>query len=565
MNTQEKYNRWLESEFVDENLKKELRSMSKQQIEEAFYKDLEFGTGGLRGIMGAGTNNMNTVVVKKATYGFGKYLLENDKDAATKGVVIAHDNRNNSDVFTLDAAKVLAALGIKTYIFDALRPTPELSFAIRYLKAAGGIVVTASHNPKEYNGYKIYNQDGCQLILEQSDKVLQKINEIEDELAIESKYDQDLIVVLPKEVDEAYYQMVMDTRISTNIGEENLKVIYSPQHGTGYVPVMEVLKRSKFNVIDVKEQAYPSVTFENTITPNPEEKDAYNLAIEYAKKYNADLIITTDPDCDRVGVVVFDKENNPIYMTGNQTGSILMDYILSARKQKGKLADNSIVYNTIVTSPLGEKVANMHNVKCEQTLTGFKYIGDKIAKALQNNGPVFQMGYEESYGYLLNTHVRDKDGVQSVLLICEMAAYYKTLNMSLYETFEKLQQKLQYHVESQYSYKVSGSAGLAKISQLMEYLRYENMDYIADEKVKTKEDYMSLQKVTADKVETLDYEKSNVLRYVFDDNSFIAIRPSGTEPKCKFYFAFCGKTAKEANERHDKMKKFILSKIENGI
>ena len=282
MNASEKYQKWLRSNAVDEVLKEELKNMNEKQIKEAFYKDLEFGTGGLRGIMGAGTNNMNSIVVKKATYGFGLYLLENDKEASTKGVVIAHDNRKNSDVFTLDAAKVLAALGIKTYIFDSLRPTPELSFAVRYLHAAGGIVITASHNPKEYNGYKIYNSDGCQLILEQSNKVLEKINQIEDDLAIPFVESSSFIQTLTKEIDEAYYQMVLDTRIRKNLDVSNLKIVYSPQHGTGYVPVMTVLKKAGFNIIEVEEQSFPSPEFKNTITPNPEEKEAYIAAISLA-------------------------------------------------------------------------------------------------------------------------------------------------------------------------------------------------------------------------------------------------------------------------------------------
>lgn len=565
MTSYEKYQKWLSSHAVDESLKQELKEMTKEQIHEAFYKDLEFGTGGMRGIMGPGTNNMNTIVVQKATYGFGKYLLEKDALACQKGVVIAHDNRKNSDVFTMQAAKVLAALGIKTYIFDALRPTPELSFAVRYLKAAGGIMITASHNPKEYNGYKIYNEDGCQLILEQSNQVLEKINAIEDELNIPSVAQSPLISILSKDVDEAYYQMVLNTQIRKEIDHSSLKIVYSPQHGTGFIPVMEVLKRAKYQVYEVKEQSYPSPTFENTLSPNPEEKEAYTLAIELAKQKQADIVLTTDPDCDRVGMVVFDDKKQPVYFTGNQTGSLLMDYLLKSKKEKNLLVQPSIVYNTIVTSPLGAKVAHAYGVLCEQTLTGFKYIGDKIAQALKNNGPVFQMGYEESYGYLFNKEVRDKDGVQSVLLICEMAAYYKNIGKNLIEVFDALQQKLGYHVESQYSYKVSGSEGVKEIQQLMENLRKANYAIIANEKVVTVEDYLSLTAKTNDQVYPLHYEQSNVLRYLFEDGSFIAIRPSGTEPKCKFYFAFCGKTQKEAQERHDKMKEFILSEIKNGL
>ena len=565
METIKHYQKWLSSTAVDDSLKEELKTMNDKQIHEAFYKDLEFGTGGLRGIMGAGTNNMNTIVVQKATYGFGKYLLNVDQNAKEKGVVIAHDNRKNSDLFTIKAAEVLAALGIKSYIFDSLRPTPELSFAVRTLKAAGGIMITASHNPKEYNGYKIYNEEGCQLILEQSNKVLEQINKIEDELSIPTECESPLICMLNQQIDEAYIKMVLETQLFPQMNHQNIKVVYSPQHGTGYVPVMEVLKRANYQVIDVKEQSYPSPTFENTKTPNPEEKDAYIAAIALAQKNQADLVITTDPDCDRVGVVVFDKQDNPVYLTGNQTGSLLMDYLLKSKKEKGLLGGKNVVYNTIVTSPLGAKVAKEYGVLCEQTLTGFKYIGDKIAQSLKNNGPQFQMGYEESYGYLFNPQVRDKDGVQSVLLICEMASFYKHQGKTLLEAFDELQQKLGYHVESQYSFQVIGSEGLMQIQKLMEYFRNHDFSMIEQEKVVTKEDYLSLVSVTNGQETKLNYEQSNVLRYCFADGSFIAIRPSGTEPKCKFYFAFCGKTKQLAIQRHQRMRTFVLEKIQNGL
>ena len=556
-----KVQEWKNSNKLSKELKDELNSLNEIQLKEAFYTNLTFGTGGMRGIMGVGTNKMNEIVIAKATLGFGNYLLKNVENAKEKGVVIAHDNRFNHEKFMMGAANVLTSLGIKVYLFDSLRPTPELSFAVRYLNAAGGINITASHNPKEYNGYKIYNYEGNQLILEQSNKVMEEISKIENELDIEINPDNSLIEMLDSKVDEAYYDMVISTSLNKEMKKDNITVVYSPQHGTGYIPVTTVLRRLGYNVIEVKEQCEPRGDFANTLSPNPEEAKAYDLAIKYANKYNADLICTTDPDCDRLGIVLFDKNKTPIYMTGNQTGAILINYLLSVRKEKGLLPENGIMYNTIVTSPLGEKVAKMYGVETEKTLTGFKYIGDKIARAIENNGKVFQIGYEESYGYLINPAVRDKDGVQSVMLICEMASYYKHLGKTLLDVYNEIQEKLGYHIESQYSYAAAGLEGVEKIKKLMKLLRTNNLDKIADEKVAIKEDYLTLEKLENGVITHLDYENSDVLRYVFEDGSFVAIRPSGTEPKVKFYFALCGKTYNDALNRHNKVKEFILNLI----
>ena len=549
---------WKNSDKLSNELKEELNSLDENQLKEAFYTNLSFGTGGMRGIMGVGTNKMNSIVISKATLGFARYLLKNEENAKERGVVIAHDNRFNHDTFSMAAANVLTSLGIKVYLFDALRPTPELSFAVRHLGAAGGINITASHNPKEYNGYKIYNSDGNQLILEQSNKVMDEISKIENELEIEINPDNSLIHILDSSVDEAYYEMVMSTSLNKDMKKDNITIVYSPQHGTGYVPVTTVLNRLGYNVIEVKEQCEPRGDFANTLSPNPEEAKAYDLALKYAEGKDVDLICCTDPDCDRLGIVIFDSNKKPIYMSGNQTGSILINYLLSVRKQQGILPSNGIMYNTIVTSPLGAKVAGLYGVETEQTLTGFKYIGDKIAKAIENNGKVFQIGYEESYGYLINPAVRDKDGVQSVMLICEMTSYYKHLGKTLYDVYIELQEKLGYHIETQYSYAAAGLEGVEKIKRLMSMLRNSSLEEIAGEKVVIKEDYMSLIKEVNNEKLPLDYEQSDVLRYVFEDGSFVAIRPSGTEPKVKFYFALCGKTNQEAQARHDKVKQFII-------
>ena len=556
-----KANEWKKSPLLSEKEKQELDTMSENDLQEAFYTNLTFGTGGMRGIMGVGTNRMNVITITKATLGFARYLLNNEENAKERGVVIAHDNRFNHNEFQLAAANVLTSLGIKVYLFDALRPTPELSFAVRYLNACGGINITASHNPKQYNGDKIYNSEGNQLILEQSNIVMDEISKIKNEHEINIIPNNELLETLDSKVDEAYYQMVMETSLRKEMKKDNITIVYTPQHGTGYVPVTTVLNRLGYKLIEVKEQCEPRGDFINTKSPNPEEKGAYELAIDYARKHNADMICCTDPDCDRIGIVLFDKENNPVYMTGNQTGAILINYLLSTRKELGILPENGIMYNTIVSSPLGAKVASLYGVETEQTLTGFKYIGDKIARAIENNGKVFQIGYEESYGYLINADVRDKDGVQSVLLICEMASYYKHQGKTLLEVYEEIQEKLGYHIETQYSYVAEGMSGVQKIKDLMASLRESKISNIAGEDVVINEDYVSLTKVDHGVTLPLNYEQSDVLRYVFEDGSFVAIRPSGTEPKVKFYFAVCGKTQQAAQERHDKVKQFVIDLI----
>ena len=376
----------------------------------------------------------------------------------------------------------------------------------------------------------------------------------------------DLITVIGKAVDDAYYNELSKLCLSPLAVEKmgkDIKLVYTPVHGSGFVPVTTMLSKLGIKATLVTEQVNKDSAFSTVKVPNPEYKETLSMGIALADKIGADVVFGTDPDCDRIGIVIFDENRNPIYMTGNQTGSLLINYLLSTRKEQGILPDNGIMYNTIVSSPLGAKVASLYGVETEQTLTGFKYIGDKIARAIENNGKVFQIGYEESYGYLINPAVRDKDGVQSVMLICEMASYYKHLGKSLYEVFEEIQQQLGYHIETQHSYSAAGFDGVAKIANLMKTFRNSNIETIAGDKVVTKEDYDSLVKVTNGVEETLDYEQSNVLRYVFEDGSFVAVRPSGTEPKVKFYFAVCGKTQIEAQERHDRVKQAILSYIKD--
>ena len=390
---------------------------------------------------------------------------------------------------------------------------------------------------------------------------MEEISLIDSELKIKIEPNNNLLVKLDSSVDEAYYEMVMSTSLNKDMAKDNITVVYSSQHGTGYVPVTTVLNKMGYKVVEVKEQCEFRGDFKNTKSPNPEEVGAYELAIEYAKKHNADIICCTDPDCDRVGIALFDENKNVVYMSGNQTGAILINYILSVKQANNTLANNSVIYNTIVSSPLGAKVAAYYGVSTEQTLTGFKYIGDKIAKAIENNGKVFQIGYEESYGYLINPAVRDKDGVQAILLICEMTSYYKHQGKTLLDVYNEIQQIHGFHIESQYNYYAEGIEGVSKIANIMSSLRNSNLKEIASNEVVVTEDYLSLKKNNNGIITDLDYEKSNVLRYIFDDGSFVAIRPSGTEPKVKFYFAICGKTKQEAQKRHDDVKNFIINLI----
>ena len=433
MSYQTTYQHWYNSTNIDAATKKELESIAENEneIKERFFCDLEFGTGGLRGIIGAGTNRINKYVIRKTTQGYSEYVKKCGADACSRGVVIAHDNRRFSIEFAKETAGVLAANGIKAYLFDSLRPTPELSFAVRELKAFGGVVITASHNPPEYNGYKLYDERGCQLIPSVNDMVVAEIAKIEDPLQVKSITKEEageLITVLDSSLDETYYTAVMGVALRPDMDKSNIKIVYSPQHGTGNVPVRTVLDRLGYCVIPVEEQCAPDTEFSKTLNPNPEVADAYVLALEYAKKNNADIVITTDPDCDRLGVAVL-HNGDYIRMTGNQSAAVLLDYILSQRKEQGILAPNSVMFNTVVTSDLGDRICEEYGVSVEKTLTGFKFIGDKIYRHELAGDKVFVFGYEESYGCLISDCVRDKDAVQAAMMLCEATAYYHSLGM----------------------------------------------------------------------------------------------------------------------------------------
>ena len=545
------YERWLNSENIDEATKKELLSMSEEEIHDAFYKDMEFGTAGLRGIIGAGTNRINIYTVRKATQGYAEYLMDHEFRAVRRGVVIAYDNRRMSYEFALATAGVFAANGIKSYVFKSLRPTPELSFAVRHLDCFAGVVITASHNPPEYNGYKIYDSHGCQLTPEYSDKVTICVNRVEDELSVPCLTPEEagaLIQFIGEEVDEAYYKAVKEIQVNPDVDKSDLKIVYSPQHGTGNIPVRRVLSDLGYNVIPVYEQCEPNTEFINTKSPNPENPVAYELAIAKAKETGADIIITTDPDCDRLGVAVLEN-GEYVLMTGNQGGAVLLQYILSQLKQKGKLPSNGLIFNTVVTSDLGDRVAEKYGVGVEKTLTGFKFIGDKIHMHKHSDGKPFLFGYEESYGYLIAPFVRDKDAVQSSLMLCEAAAYYKAQGKSLYDVLCEIYAEFGFYKDYLTSLTIPGEDGAERIKSILATLRSNPKSEVCSIKVKEIQDFTTAEMIVK------GFPRSNVLKYILEDGSWVAIRPSGTEPKCKFYYSVVAKDAAAAEEKLSAIRK----------
>ena len=552
------YERWSKYVNLDNSLREEMNNMNEKDLYESFYTNMEFGTAGIRGILGPGTNKMNIYTVRKASEAFARYILENIQNPHERGIVIAHDNRMMSREFCLESAKVFAAHDIKTYIFDSLRPTPELSYAVRELKAAGGVVITASHNPKEYNGYKVYDEEGCQLVPNLIDKLLVHYNSIENELevAIDEEKAKELTEVLPTSLDEKYYADVKKICLDNATNQKDLKVVYSPQHGTGYQGVKAIATSLGYDLVLVEDQCEPDVNFSNTISPNPEEKTAYVKAIELLKEVKGDLIITTDPDADRLGVVTID-DGEPTYFTGNQTGAMLIEYVINKHKENGTFKDNFKVFNTIVTSPLGAAIAKKNGVAVGSTLTGFKFIGEQIALMLEENKYEYLFGYEESYGYLLSSICRDKDALQATTIILEMALYYKNKGLTLKQVLNRIYDEYGYHYDKVESLSLKGSDGLAKIQEIMRTLRATDIPELAGNKVATKEDYLEQVSVTGNERTPITLPKSNVLRFVFEDGSFVAIRPSGTEPKCKFYYNIKGKDEELATKRALEIKEAI--------
>ena len=538
MSTKENYLRWLNSNRVSEQDKEILRNMNQEQIDDAFFKDVEFGTAGMRGVLGPGTNRMNNFTVRKATVAFAKYLLELFPKAKEEGVVISHDNRHMSREFTLLSAETLNDFGIKTYIFDSLRPTPELSFAVRYLKACAGIMITASHNPKQYNGYKVYDETGCQLVPDKIKRLLELIAELPNELDVEyQKADKrGENILLDNKVDDEYVRLVESIAINRDLDKSNFKVVFTPNHGTSYVNSMRIFKDLGYRIFPVMSQIDPDPDFSGTLSPNPEDPRAYIEPIKLAKEIDADLIVMTDPDGDRVGLGYKAKDGNYQTLTGNQSAALLMDYIFAQKKAKGTLSDNGVMYYTIVTSSLGRDIAEHYGVKVEEFLTGFKFIGNRIDYYEKlGHGPKFEFGYEESYGCLIAPFARDKDGCQAILMYCEMALYYFLKGMRLDEAWDDLSKRFGYHQDLTYSMEFFGSEGQAKMDNLMNTLHNNPFIEINGLKVVQVDDIEKSVRLTKQSTSPINLPKSNVVKLYLEDGSIVTVRPSGTEPKVKFY------------------------------
>ena len=527
------YEQWLNHPNLDGKLKQELENYSEQEIKDAFYTNVQFGTAGMRGLMGAGPNRLNIHTIRKATQGYANFLNKNNLHS----VAIAYDNRYNSKEFAFDCAKLLASNGIKTYIFDSLRPTPELSFTVRYFKCDGGIMITASHNPKQYNGYKLYDETGCQLIPELASKVIKEVDALDNPLDIKpsDNYDESLINIVNDEVDKAYFENVSSIQIRKDVNKD-FKIAFSPEHGTSYIPVMTTLRNAGYDVSEVKSQSVFDPAFSATKTPNPEEPGAYEEVLKLARDIDAKLLLVCDPDGDRMGVGI--KHNDDyVILNGNQTGALLLEYILSSYEDLGIIVNNPCMFNTIVTSDIGEAVARYHNCDNERSLTGFKYIGDKVRKYEKSNEKTYVFGYEESYGSLISPFVRDKDATQACLLLAEACGYYLSKGKTLMDVMNECYEKVGYYYDTQISVMLPGADGAIKLQEIMTNIRNNPLQVPGLNTVKI-EDY-KLQKVYEDDrvQDFIKHDVSDVLKYYLEDGSFIAIRPSGTEPKCKCYLS----------------------------
>ena len=563
MDYMDKYNFWLTSPQFDEETRKELEAIKGNDLEikDRFYKDLEFGTGGLRGIIGAGTNRMNKYTVGKATQGLSNYILKNNPEGKAMGVALAYDSRNMSPEFAEMSALVLNANGIKAYIFDELRPTPELSFAVRHLGCTAGIVVTASHNPPEYNGYKVYWADGAQVVAPKDEGIIDEVNSITDFSAIKmmdkaEAVKSGLFNVIGKEIDDAFVENIKKQAVRPEevLKAKDMKIVYTPLHGAGNKNVRRVLAEVGFeNVYVVPEQEKPDGTFPTVGYPNPEDPKAFTLAIKLAQEKQADIIIGTDPDSDRIGVVVKDNNGNYDILTGNMTGALLTEYVLGGRKEKGTLPENAAMVKTIVTTEMVRAIAENYGVKLFDVLTGFKFIGEKIKQFEEDHSYSYVFGFEESYGCLSGTYARDKDAVGASMLVCEMAAYYKNKGMTLYDGLMELYNKYGFYKEGVKSVTLKGVDGAEQIQKIMEYLRNNVPSDFAGNKVIWAKDYKTgvFKNLLTGETEASTLPKSNVLYYNLDDRAWLCVRPSGTEPKIKFYMGVKADSLEKAVEKTD--------------
>lgn len=567
-----KYEEWKNFSQLDANLKKQLIEIEndKGEIEDRFHKSLEFGTAGLRGILGAGTNRMNIYTVCQATQGLAEYIKKTGE--AHRGVVIAYDSRHFSKEFALESAKVLCANGIKTYLFESLRPTPELSFSVRHLNCISGIVITASHNPAKYNGYKVYGEDGAQMAPDAANAVTKEIASIDMLRGVKKMEEADaiskgLLKYIGEDVDKAYLDCVFERRVNPEAilkAADDFSVVYTPFHGSGNMLVQRILRMCGLkNLIVVKEQEMPDGDFPTVKSPNPEEKEGFTIAIELAKKNNTDLIIGTDPDSDRVGIVVRNSDGEYVTLSGNQVGALLTDYILSQHKEKGTMPKNPVVIKSVVTTEMIRAIAAYYNVEMMEVLTGFKFIGEKIKEFEQTNSHSYVFGFEESYGYLSGTYARDKDAVVASMLIVEMAAWYKEQNMTLFDAMESLYNKYGYYIEKVVSIVEEGVEGPARIAAMINNIRENCPKTLGGLSVDAVRDYSTgIIKYTDGSTGNTNQPKNNMLYLELGGGSgWVTVRPSGTEPKLKLYFGYSHEDKETAEKTIDELMKDTQEKI----
>lgn len=553
-----KYQQWLEDEYFDVNTKEELKQIEgdEKELMDRFYKELEFGTGGLRGVLGAGSNRMNIYTVRKATQGLANYIIS--QNGSDKGVAIAYDSRNMSIEFANEAALCLAANGIKAYVFESLRPTPELSFALRELGCISGIVITASHNPKEYNGYKVYWEDGAQITYPKDIEIIAKVNEITDYKTVKTMKKEDAInaglyEVIGHEMDDKYMDQLKKLVVNPLTKEaKELKIVYTPLNGTGNLPVRRILKELGFeNVYVVKEQEMPDGNFTTVGYPNPEDPKVFTLAKKLADEVGADIILATDPDADRLGVQVRDEKGEFVLLTGNMSGALIAEYVFSQKLKNGTLPSDATLIKTIVTGNISDKIAEHYNAKLIEVLTGFKYIGEQIKLFEETKENTFVFGYEESYGCLVGTHSRDKDAVVAVMTLCEAAAYYKSQGITLFEQMQHIFRQYGYYREDLISVTLKGIEGMSKIKEIMEGYRKNPPKAAGDYKVLKIRDYKAdtITDLATGAITPTGLPNSDVLYFELSNDAWCAVRPSGTEPKIKFYFGVKGETEVYAKEK----------------
>ena len=570
-----KYNEWINNPVIDDESKKELRGIegNEKEIEDRFYKDLEFGTAGLRGVIGIGTNRMNKYTVTKATQGLANYIKK--QGGQDRGVAIAYDCRIMSKEFSDETALCLNANGIKTYRFEDLRPTPELSFAVRELGCIAGIVITASHNPPEYNGYKVYWEDGAQIVEPTDKEIIEEVNNVTDLSTIKTMEKEEAVKnglyhTIGKEIDDKYIAELKKLVVNSDAIKEmqkDIKIVYTPLHGTGNIPVQRILKEIGFeNVYIVKEQEKPDGHFPTVSYPNPEDPKAFTLALELAKKVDADIVLANDPDADRLGIYVKDsKTGEYIQFNGNMTGNLVAEYILSQKKANGTLPNNGAIIKTIVSSNITDAIAKEYGVKLFSTLTGFKNIAKIIRGFEEDNSYKCLFSYEESYGCIIGTHARDKDGIVAVMTVCEAVAYYKKHGLTLWDQMNKMYEKYGYYKEKQMSITLKGIKGAEEIKKMMENMRNNPAKEIAELKVKSFGDYSKQEIIdeNGNRIST-GLPKSNVLYFDLEKNAWVCVRPSGTEPKIKFYMGVCESSMENADKKLEQLENAVKEMAENA-